>query len=84
MKRLVCTIVTSLLLASSAVAAQINVATVNNPDMVLMQKLSAEFTKAHPDITVNFAILPDQVMRQNITQDVAVGGGRYDVVTVQP
>jgi sorbitol/mannitol transport system substrate-binding protein len=84
MKRLTSAIVTSFLLASPAIAAQINVATVNNPDMVLMQKLSAEFTEAHPDITVNFAILPDQVMRQNITQDVAVGGGRYDVVTVQP
>jgi sorbitol/mannitol transport system substrate-binding protein len=74
----------SLALATSANATEITVATVNNPDMVTMQKLSTEFTKAHPDINVNFVVLPDQVLRQNITQDVAVGGGRYDVVTISP
>jgi sorbitol/mannitol transport system substrate-binding protein len=74
----------SLALASVAHADEITVATVNNPDMVMMQQLSAEFTKAHPDIKVNFAVLPDQVLRQNITQDVAAGGGRYDVVTISP
>ena len=70
--------------AAAAHATEITVATVNNPDMVMMEKLSAEFTKAHPDITVKFAVLPDAVLRQNITQDVAVGGGRYDIVTVGP
>jgi sorbitol/mannitol transport system substrate-binding protein len=74
----------SLAVALAANAREITVATVNNPDMVTMQKLSAEFTKAHPDVTVNFVVLPDQVLRQNITQDVAVGGGRYDVVTISP
>jgi sorbitol/mannitol transport system substrate-binding protein len=74
----------SLAAALAANAAEITVATVNNPDMVAMKKLSAEFTKAHPDINVNFVVLPDQVLRQNITQDVAVGGGRYDVVTISP
>ncbi|MBB4112784.1 sorbitol/mannitol transport system substrate-binding protein [Rhizobium sp. BK226] len=75
---------TILLSAFAAHAAEITVATVNNPDMVTMQKLSAEFTKEYPDITVKFVVLPDQVLRQNITQDVAVGGGRYDIVTVGP
>jgi sorbitol/mannitol transport system substrate-binding protein len=65
-------------------ATEITVATVNNPDMVLMEKLSAQFTKAHPDISVKFVVLPDATLRQNITQDVAVGGGRYDIVTVGP
>jgi sorbitol/mannitol transport system substrate-binding protein len=68
----------------TAHAAQITVATVNNPDMVTMQRLSKEFMSAHPDVTVNFVVLPDQVLRQNITQDVAVGAGRYDVVTISP
>ncbi|MEJ5902531.1 ABC transporter substrate-binding protein [Ochrobactrum teleogrylli] len=75
---------TVLATAFAAHAAEITVATVNNPDMVTMQKLSAEFTKANPDVTVKFVVLPDNVLRQNITQDVAVGGGRYDIVTVGP
>ena len=82
--RLFLTTSTVLAAAFAAHAAEITVATVNNPDMVTMQKLSAEFTKANPDITVKFVVLPDQVLRQNITQDVAVGGGRYDIVTVGP
>jgi sorbitol/mannitol transport system substrate-binding protein len=73
-----------LLAASSAEAAEINIATVNNPDMITMQKLSAEFMKAHPDIKVNFVVLPDNVLRQNVTQDVAVKGGRYDIATISP
>ncbi|HWJ75134.1 MAG TPA: sugar ABC transporter substrate-binding protein [Kaistia sp.] len=75
---------TILLSISSAGAAELNIATVNNPDMITMQKLSAEFTKTHPDIKVNFVVLPDQVLRQNITQDVAVKGGRYDIATISP
>jgi len=52
--------------------------------MVMMKQLAPEFTKAHPDITVKFVILPDQVLRQNVTQDVAAKGGRYDVATISP
>ena len=70
--------------ASATLAGEVNVATVNNPDMVMMQELSSVFMEQHPDITVNFVVLPDAVLRQNITQDVAVGGGRYDVVTIGP
>ncbi len=70
--------------AFAAHATDITVATVNNPDMVLMQKLAPEFTKAHPDINVKFVVLPDNVLRQNVTQDVAVKGGRYDIATISP
>ena len=69
---------------SSALAGEVTVATVNNPDMVVMQELSSVFMEANPDIEVNFVVLPDAVLRQNITQDVAVGGGRYDIVTIGP
>jgi sorbitol/mannitol transport system substrate-binding protein len=72
------------LTAFTAHAEEITVATVNNPDMVTMQNLSGEFTKSHPGITVKFVVLPDQVLRQNVTQDAAMGGGRYDIATVSP
>jgi sorbitol/mannitol transport system substrate-binding protein len=74
----------SVLACCAAQAAEITVATVNNPDMVTMQQLAPEFTKAHPDITVKFVVLPDQVLRQNVTQDVAAKGGRYDIATISP
>lgn len=70
--------------ATAAVAGEVTIATINNPDMVMMQELGARFMEQHPDIELNFVVLPDAVLRQNITQDVAVGGGRYDIVTVGP
>ncbi|WP_027348608.1 ABC transporter substrate-binding protein [Halotalea alkalilenta] len=61
---------------------QITVASVNNPDMVAMQRLTGEFEQAHPDIKVNWVVLPENEIRQRITTDIASGAGQYDVVTV--
>ena len=75
----------SLLLGlGSAAFAQttITIATVNNPDMVTMQKLTPEFEKANPDIKVKWVVLPENELRQKITLDVASGAGSFDVATV--
>ena len=72
------------LTATAVMADEVTIATINNPDMTIMQELSDRFEESHPDIELNFVVLPDAVLRQNITQDVAVGGGRYDIVTVGP
>ncbi|ANF59112.1 ABC transporter substrate-binding protein [Halotalea alkalilenta] len=61
---------------------QITVASVNNPDMVAMQRLTGEFEQAHPDIRVNWVVLPENEIRQRITTDIASSAGQYDVVTV--
>ena len=60
----------------------ITVATVNNPDMVTMQKMTSAFEKQHSDIKVNFVTLPENELRQKITTDIANGAGQYDVITV--
>ncbi|RKQ96886.1 sorbitol/mannitol transport system substrate-binding protein [Kushneria sinocarnis] len=70
------------LATSAGAATTITVATVNNPDMVTMQKMTDEFTKAHPDVKVNYVTLPENELRQKITTDIASGGGQYDVITV--
>ncbi|WP_146885176.1 ABC transporter substrate-binding protein, partial [Deinococcus cellulosilyticus] len=70
-------------LGSSAFAATtITIATVNNPDMVTMQKLTPEFEKANPDIKVKWVVLPENELRQKITLDVASGAGTFDIATV--
>lgn len=70
-----------------AVSAQdpvtLNIATINNPDMVMMSELAPEFTK-QTGIEVKFTVLPDQELRQQVTQDVALGAGAYDIVTIGP
>jgi sorbitol/mannitol transport system substrate-binding protein len=73
----------TLALGSAAQAATtITIATVNNPDMVTMQRLTPEFNKQYPDITVKWVVLPENELRQKITLDVASGAGSFDIATV--
>lgn len=57
------------------------VASVNNPDMQIMEELSKVFTE-ETGIKVQFTILPENDIRSKITQDVAIGGGKFDLVTL--
>ncbi len=69
-------------LAFAAHAESITIATVNNGDMVRMQKLTDDFTKANPDITLNWVTLEENVLRERVTTDIATKGGQYDVMTI--
>jgi sorbitol/mannitol transport system substrate-binding protein len=60
----------------------ITVATVANPQMQDIEKLSSNFQKDHPNVKVNFVILPENELRDRVTQDIATQGGQYDVVTI--
>src|SRR3954463_14457440 len=68
--------------AFAAHAESITIATVNNGDMVRMQKLTEDFTKANPDITLNWVTLEENVLRERVTTDIATKGGQYDVMTI--
>ncbi|MDP2740827.1 MAG: extracellular solute-binding protein, partial [Pseudorhodobacter sp.] len=69
-------------LASVAMAETITVATVNNGDMIRMQGLMADFNAKHPDITVEWVTLEENVLRQKVTTDIATKGGQFDVLTI--
>lgn len=69
-------------IAGYAMAAEITIATVNNGDMVRMQRLSSAFTQANPDITLNWVVLEENVLRQRVTTDIATKGGQFDVMTI--
>jgi sorbitol/mannitol transport system substrate-binding protein len=69
-------------LAAAVEAQQITVATVNNGDMIRMQGLTSEFNAAHPDITVNWVTLEENILRERVTTDIATSGGQYDVMTI--
>lgn len=63
-------------------ATSINVLMVNNPQMVDLQKLTAaNFTK-QTGITVNFTVLPENDVRDKISQDFSSQAGQYDVATI--
>ncbi len=72
----------ALAFAAAANAQAITIATVNNGDMIRMQGLTTEFNKAHPDITVNWVTLEENILRERVTTDIATGGGQYDIMTI--
>ena len=61
---------------------QITIATVNNGDMIIMQKLSREFEKQNPDIRLNWVILEENVLRARVTTDIAARGSQFDILTI--
>jgi sorbitol/mannitol transport system substrate-binding protein len=60
----------------------ITVAAVDNPQMADLKQLLPEFYKVHSDIKVNIVTLPEDQLRQQVTQDVAANSGRYDLFTI--
>ena len=67
--------------SSSASAQTLTIATVNNGDMVRMQALSPAFTE-ETGIQLNWVVLEENTLRQNVTTDIATNGGQYDVMTI--
>jgi len=60
----------------------ITLAAVDNPQMADLKTLVSDFQSKHPDITVKIVTLPEDQLRQQVTQDVAANSGRYDLFTI--
>ncbi|MCW2576505.1 MAG: extracellular solute-binding protein family 1 [Modestobacter sp.] len=60
----------------------INVLMVNNPQMVDLQQLAAEHFTAETGVSVNFTVLPENDVRDKISQEFSSQAGQYDVATL--
>ncbi len=71
---------------NTEVSGEISVGMVANPQMVALQELvqSGTFNEAYPNVQVNLTVLPENEIRQTITQDVTTQGGQFDVFTIGP
>ena len=69
------------LAAAPSLAADITVATVNNSQMVVMQRLSSQWEKQTGN-HINWVVLEENVLRQRVTTDIATNGGQFDVITI--
>jgi len=69
-------------IALAQAAETLTVATVNNADMIRMQRLSKTFEQQNPDIKLNWVVLEENVLRQRLTTDIATQGGQFDVLTI--
>jgi len=72
----------SMIGATAAMAETLTIATVNNGDMIRMQQLSSDFTAKNPDIDLQWVTLDESTLRRQVTNDIASGSGRYDVMTI--
>jgi len=76
-------LLSSLTLAMASHAAEtVTIATVNNSDMIRMQRLSKVFEEQHPEVKLNWVVLEENVLRQRLTTDIATQGGQFDVLTI--
>jgi sorbitol/mannitol transport system substrate-binding protein len=71
---------------NTEISGTIDVGMVANPQMVALQDLvnAGAFNKLYPNITVNMTVLPENEIRQTITQDVTTQSGQFDLFTVGP
>ncbi|MGI8644150.1 MAG: ABC transporter substrate-binding protein [Thermomicrobiales bacterium] len=64
------------------VSGTIEVAMVGNPQMNTLNELLPAFNEIYPNVTVNMTIVPENEVRQIITQDISTEAGQFDVVTI--
>ncbi len=69
------------MLAGAARAETITIATVNNSDMIIMQKLSPKWEQKTGN-KINWTVLEENVLRQRVTTDIATKGGQFDIITI--
>ena len=74
---------TGALLGASAMAhaVDLTIATVNNADMIIMQRLSPQWEQATGN-KLNWVVLEENVLRQRVTTDIATKGGQFDIITI--
>ena len=68
--------------AQAQTPTTLTIATVNNGDMIVMQKLSSQFEQQHPDIKLRWVVLEENVLRQRVTTDIATKAGQFDILTI--
>src|SRR5215471_15180463 len=84
MKRFAFPLLAVLLTGASVLAQQktVTIATVNNPPMLELKKLSPKFEEKNPDIKLNWVIVEENILRQRVTTDVTTGSGQFDAVFI--
>ena len=60
----------------------VRIGTVNNTEMLVMQRLSREFEQQHPEINLEWVVLDEKILRQRLLSDLAIADGKYDVITI--
>ncbi|MFJ8023567.1 ABC transporter substrate-binding protein [Streptomyces sp. NPDC096311] len=68
--------------SSSSDGKSVNVLMVNNPQMLDLQKLTAKYFTKQTGIKVNYTVLPENDVRDKISQEFSSQAGTYDVASI--
>ncbi|PRC91876.1 extracellular solute-binding protein [Solimicrobium silvestre] len=61
---------------------KLTIGTLNVSSMLILQKLSVQYQKKHPDISFDWRILDEKILRLRQLTDLAVSDGQYDIMTI--
>ena len=61
---------------------KLTIGTVNNEEMIVMQELSQQFEKAHPNIELEWRVLNENTLRKRLLSDFAISDGQFDIMTI--
>ena len=59
----------------------LTIATVNNADMIIMQRLSEQFEN-ETGINLEWVVLEENKLRERVTLDISTSGGQFDIITI--
>jgi sorbitol/mannitol transport system substrate-binding protein len=66
----------------SQAATTLNIATIANGDMTIMQQLSTRYEQEHPDVKLQWHVMDDGALRQAVLSAMNSGQAQFDVITV--
>lgn len=61
---------------------QLTIGTVNNGDMLVMQRLSREFEKQNPTIELDWRVMDENTLRRRLLSDLALDDDQFDIMTI--
>ena len=61
---------------------QLTIGTVNNSDMLVMQRLSRDFEKQNPGIKLDWRIMDENTLRRRLLSDLALDDDQFDIMTI--
>jgi len=60
----------------------LRIATVENPEMLTMQRLSSIYQQQHPEIKLEWLVIDETILRRRLLSDLAISDGQYDIMTI--
>jgi len=73
---------TPMLAPAPAKVTHLVVATVDNAQMIELERLTRYFEQANPDIRISWVTLDEDTLRSSVSTDISTQGGQYDIATI--